>query len=127
MKKFGTSLLLAAVVVVFAVWLVDYVDTFESHYETYQKLYDTEQMNQGWVSQVIPKSSYDIHETHRVEGGLLSVRFRFKPGDTKDLAAHCSLLSGGDPSVQRYNCTLASETVTVTLEADGQGQLFKGQ
>jgi hypothetical protein len=123
MKKIGISLLAAGVVLVGAVWLVDSVGTFESRYETYQQLTESELMTQGWVSHVIPKSSYDIVETHRVSGGIVTVRFRFQPGDTKDVESRCAGLTTKDPMIKPYRCLHDGVPVVVSLPATGQGQI----
>lgn len=111
-------------VLVGAVWLVDSIGTFESHYETYQKLIESEIMSQGWVSHVIPKSSYDIFETHRVSGGIVTVRFRFQPGDTKDIESRCAGLITNNPMIKPYRCLHDGVPVVVRLEAAGQGQIL---
>lgn len=123
MKTIGASLLVAGVVLVGAVWLVDSIGTFEARYETYQKLVESETMTQGWVSRVIPTSSYDIVETHRVSGGIVTVRFKFSPGDTQDIASHCAGLTANDPVITPYRCLHDGVPVIVTLEATGQGQM----
>ncbi|TKB62977.1 MAG: hypothetical protein E8D48_06700 [Nitrospira sp.] len=123
MKKIWASLLIAGAVLVGAVWLVDSIGTFESHYETYQALIESESMTHGWVSHVIPKSSYDIFETHRVSGGIVTVRFRFQPGDTKDIESRCAGPTTNDPKITRYRCLHDGVPVVVRLEATGQGQV----
>jgi hypothetical protein len=123
MKKIGASLLVVGAVLVGAVWLVDSIGTFESHYETYQALIESESMSQGWVSHVIPKSSYDIFETHRVSGGIVTVRFRFQPGDTKDIESRCAGLTTNDPTITPYRCLHDGVPVVVRLESTGQGQV----
>lgn len=123
MKKIWASLLIVGAVLVGAVWLVDSIETFESHYETYQALIESESMTHGWVSHVIPKSSYDIFETHRVSGGIVTVRFRFQPGDTKDIESRCAGPTTNDPKITRYRCLHDGVPVVVRLEATGQGQV----
>ena len=123
MNKIGASLLVVGAVFVGAVWLVDNIGTFESHYETYQALIESESMSQGWVSHVIPKSSYDIFETHRVSGGIVTVRFRFQPGDTKDIESRCAGLTTNDPMITPYRCLHDGVPVVVRLELTGQGQV----
>lgn len=123
MKKIGTSLLAAGAVLVGAVWLVDSVGTFESRYETYQQLTESELMTQGWVSHVIPKSSYDIVETHRVSGGIVAVRFKFQPGDTRDIETRCASLITDDSMIKPYRCRHDGVPVVVSLPATGQGQI----
>ncbi len=116
-------MLVVGTVLVGAVWLVDSIGTFESHYETYQVLIESESMSQGWVSHVIPKSSYDIVETHRVSGGIVTVRFRFQPGDTKDIESRCAGLTTNDPMIKPYRCRHDGVPVVVSLPATGQGQI----
>ncbi|MFZ1804239.1 MAG: hypothetical protein WAU05_09970 [Nitrospira sp.] len=123
MKKIWASLLIVGAILVGAVWLVDSIGTFESHYETYQALIESESMTHGWVSHVIPKSSYDIFETHRVSGGIVTVRFRFQPGDTKDIESRCAGPTTNDPKITRYRCLHDGVPVVVRLEATGQGQV----
>ena len=123
MKKIGASLSVVVAVFVGAVWLVDSVGTFESRYESYQKLKESESLSQGWVSHVIPESSYDIFETHRVSGGIVTVRFRFLPGDTKGIESRCAGLTTHDPMVTPYRCLHDGVPIIVRLEASGQGQI----
>lgn len=124
MKKIGGSLLIIGAVLLGAVWLVDNAQTFESHYDTYQKLKESELMTQGWVSHVIPNSSYDINETHRVSGGIVTVRFRFQPGDLGAMESRCAILDGNDPAIRRYRCREDVAAVVVRLDASGQGQIL---
>lgn len=124
MKTIGGSLLIIGAVLLGAVWLVDNAQTFESHYDTYQKLKESELMTQGWVSHVIPNSSYDINETHRVSGGIVTVRFRFQPGDTGDMESRCAILKSDDPTMRQYRCREDVAAVVVRLDASGQGQIL---
>lgn len=124
MKKIGGSLLIIGAVLFGAVWLVDNAQTFESHYDSYQKLKESELMTQGWVSHVIPNSSYDINETHRVSGGIVTVRFRFQPGDIGDMESRCAILNSDDPTIRRYRCREDVAAVVVRLDANGQGQIL---
>ena len=124
MNKIAASLLIVCGVFIGAVWLVDNAQTFESHYDTYQKLKESELMSQGWVSNVIPKSSYDIYELHRVSGGIITVRFRFHTGDTMDVESSCAALNSNDAATRQYRCTEDGVPVVVTLDANGQGQIL---
>lgn len=124
MKTIGGSLLIIGAVLLGAVWLVDNAQTFESHYDTYQKLKESELMTQGWVSHVIPNSSYDINETHRVSGGIVTVRFRFQPGDLGDMESRCAILDSNESTIRRYRCREDVAAVVVRLDASGQGQIL---
>lgn len=124
MRKIGVSLFVVGAVLVGAVWLVDSIGTFEAHYETYHKLIESESMSHGWVSHVIPKSSYDILETHRVSGGIVTVRFKFQPGDTQEMESSCAGLTTNDPMIKPYRCFHDGVPVVVRLETTGQGQIL---
>lgn len=123
MKTNWTSILVAGVVLVGAVWFVDSIGTFEARYETYQQLVESETMTQGWVSRVIPKSAHDIVETHRVSGGIVTVQFRFQAGDMQDIASRCVALTADDPMLRSYRCLHEGVPVIVRLEATGRGQM----
>ncbi|OQW30041.1 MAG: hypothetical protein A4E19_10805 [Nitrospira sp. SG-bin1] len=124
MKSILISVVGAAAVFVGAVWLVDSLQTFESYYESYQKLEETELMSRGWISRVIPKSSYDIRETYRFDGATVAVRFRFQPGDIKDIESKCTVLPDGNSSTRQYRCQPAADTIVVRLEPNGRGQIL---
>ena len=82
---------LVGMVVIFvgAVWLFEYLETSESHFETYQQLEESELIGKGWVPSFIPRSAYDINEKHKVDVGRVNVKFRFRPGDTKEIEESC--------------------------------------
>lgn len=124
MKSIWASVLGVIIVFTGAVWLVDSVQTFESYYDTYQKLKETELMSRGWISRVIPKSSYDIHETHRFDGGIVAVRFRFQPGDTQDIESSCTVLSHEGPTTRQYRCQPTANPIVVMLGPNGQGRIL---
>lgn len=123
MKSIWASAGGVAVVFTGAVWFVDSAQTFESYYETYQKLKETERISRGWVSRVIPTSSYDIHAIHQLNGELVSVRFRFQPGDVKEVESSCSLFAHDDSRLAEYRCQLSGHSVVVRLEPSGEGRI----
>lgn len=123
MKKVGLSIVGSMVVLMGAVWLVDSAQTFESYYETYQKLKETEQISRGWVSSVIPTSSSEIHTVHRLNGELVSVRFKYEPGDLNEGEPSCTVLEGDDPWLAQYRCQPFDHSVVVQLEANGEGRI----
>lgn len=124
MKKIGAILFAVAALLVGAVWLMEYSETFESHFETYQKLKESELINKGWVPSIIPKSAYDIHERHKVDVGRVNVRFRFQPDDTKEIEADCTIVSSSDTKIRSYRCKHGSDKVLVRLGADGNGEIL---
>ena len=123
MKKIGLSIVGSMVILMGAVWLVDSAQTVESYYETYQKLKETEHMSRGWVSRIIPASSYAIHTVHRLNGELVSVRFKYEPGDVKEDEPGCTVIEGDDPLLAQYRCQQSGRSVVVRLEPNGEGQI----
>lgn len=123
MKSIWASV--GGVVVVFtgAVWLVDSAQTFESYYETYHKLKESEQMNRGWISRVIPTSSHDIYAIHQLNGELVSVRFKFQPGDVKEVESSCSAFPHDDHRIAGYRCQPSGHSVVVRLGLNGEGRI----
>ena len=94
-----------------AVWLLEYSETSESHFETYQQLEESELIGKGWVPSFIPRSAYDIHEKHKVDVGRVNVKFRFRPGDTKEIEARCTKVKT-DESI--HSTTVANMLRTTT-------------
>lgn len=124
MKKIGALLFLVAVLFFGAMRFIEYSETFESHFQTYQQLKESELINKGWVPNFIPKSSYDIDETHNVDVGLVNVRFRFLPGDTQEIETGCTIASNSDAMTRYYRCKYENDVVVVRLSADGQGEIL---
>ena len=124
MKKIVLCIVGSMVILMGAVWLVDSAQTVESYYDTHQKLKETEHMSRGWVSRVIPASSYAIHTVHRLNGELVSVRFKSEPGDAKEDEPSCTVLEGGDPQLTRYRCQPSGHSVVVQLQPNGEGQII---
>ena len=112
-----------AAILVGAVWLMEYQETFESHFETYKQLEESELIDKGWVPSFIPRSAYDIHERHKVDVGRVNVKFRFRPGDTKEIEASCTKLKTDDTDTQYYRCKHVNDMVVVRLRADGTGEI----
>ncbi len=128
MKKIPVILFTVIAILVGAIWLLhylfDYLETYESHFETYQQLEASELIDKGWVPSFIPGSAYDIHETHKVDVGRVDVRFRFRPGDTKEIEASCTKVNTDDTNTQYYRCKHGNDLVVVRLGADGRGEIL---
>jgi len=128
MKKILVILFTVVAILVGGVWLLrylfDYLETYESHFDTYQQLEQSELIDKGWVPSFIPRSAYDIHETHKVDVARVNVRFRFRPGDTKEIEASCSKVKTDDINTQYYRCKHRDYMVIVRLSADGRGEIL---
>ena len=124
MKKTIAILFAIVTLLVVAAWLLGYSEKSASHFETYQQLKESELIDKGWVPRIIPKSSYDIHERHRVDVGRVNVKFRFKPGDTKEIEAGCIIVDNGDANIRTYRCNHGREMVIVKLADDGKGEII---
>lgn len=123
MRTVALALVGSMVVLIGAVWLADSAQTFESYYENYGKLKETEHMSRGWVSRVIPESSYNIHEVRRFTGELVAVRFKFQPGDVNKVESSCAISGHPDPKPEGYRCQLSGRSVVVHLEPSGEGRI----
>jgi len=124
MKKILAILFLVVAILVGAVWLLEYSETSESHFETYQQLEKSELIGKGWVPSFIPRSAYDIHETHKVDVARVNVKFRFRPGDTKEIEASCTKVNTGDTNTHYYRCKHGDDMVVVRLGAEGRGEIL---
>lgn len=124
MKKIGAILFVVVALLVGAVWLMEDSETFESHFETYQQLKESELINNGWIPGIIPKSAYDIHERHSVDVGRVNVSFRFQLGDTKEIEENCTTASSSDSKTHSYRCKHGNDMVLVNLGADGKGEIL---
>lgn len=124
MKKTGAILFVVAALLVGAVWLMEYSETFESHFETYQELKESELMNKGWVPSIIPKSAYNIYEKHKVDVGRVNVSFRFQPDDTKEIEENCTITNSSDTKIRSYRCKNGNDMVLVRLGTDGNGEIL---
>ena len=128
MKKILVILFTVIAILVGGVWLLrylfNYLETYESHFETYQQLKESELIGKGWVPSFIPRSAYDIHERHKVDVGRVNVRFRFRPGDTKEIEATCTKVKTDDTNTQHYRCKHGNDMVVVRLGADGRGEIL---
>ena len=128
MKKILVILSTLVAILIGGAWLLgylfDYLETYESHFETYQQLKESELIGKGWVPSFIPRSAYDIHERHKVDVGRVNVRFRFRPGDTKEIEANCTKVKTDDTNTQHYRCKHGNDMVVVRLGADGRGEIL---
>ena len=124
MKKTVVILFAVLAILVVAVWLIGYSETYESHFETYQQLQQSELIDKGWVPSFIPTSAYDIHEKHRVDVARVNVKFKFRPGDTKEIEASCTMVSNSDTKTKKYRCKDDTDMVVVILEASGKGEIL---
>ena len=111
MKKLSALLIAALVVLLGAMWFVQYSENSESHFQTYRELKDSELISKGWVPAFIPKSAYDFHERHRVDESDVNVVFRYQPGDT-------DLPPAVRPPVE---CAHADKLIGVTMRVSGAG------
>jgi hypothetical protein len=128
MKKILVILSTVVAMLIGGAWLLgylfDYWEIYESHFETYQQLQQSELIDKGWVPSFIPRSAYDIHETHKVDVARVNVRFRFRPGDTKEIEASCTKLKTDDTNTQYYRCKHVDDIVIVRLDTDGRGEIL---
>jgi len=124
MKKVLFILFVLIALMFTAIWLMYYSETHKSYFDNYEQLKKSELIQKGWVPSFIPRSAYDIHETHKVDVARVNVRFRFRPGDTKEIEASCNKMKTDDINTQYYRCKHGNDMVIVRLSSDGKGQIL---
>ena len=100
-----------------------YSEIYESHFENYEQLANSELIQKGWVARFIPKSSYEIYETHAVDTDRVKVIFKFTPGDTKEIEQSCDLFENTH-EMKKYTCKYGTSTILVILEKNGKGEIL---
>jgi hypothetical protein len=107
-----------------AVWYMNKTEQQDSLFDTYQELQASELISKGWVPRIIPQSSYDILEEHRVDQDRVHVQFRFLPGNTAKIEETCTRQQSEDALGAIYKCKHGNGVVTVTLKQDGTGEIL---
>jgi hypothetical protein len=124
MKTILLALVMILALLIGAVWYMENTEQLqESHFETYQALQVSELIAKGWVPGIIPRSSYDIYEEHRVDQDRVHVRFRFPTGDTASIEEGCTKQKSNSVKIAIYQCPHGNGVVSVRLQQDGTGEI----
>jgi len=90
-----------------------------NEFESYAELKHSELIGKGWVPKFIPKSAYDIKESHRVDQPYINVEFSFQQGDISGIQENCSKLNDS-----MYKCEHAGDPVTVEIINDNYAKIY---
>jgi hypothetical protein len=94
-----------------------------SEFATYDELAASGLIDRGWVSEYIPRSAIEIHESHDIDTSRGWASFKYTPGGTAQVREHCRLLHGSTDR-EKYVCPpFEGETSILVLRADGHGHL----
>lgn len=126
MKTVGFALLtIFAAIGVFAAGLfalARYENPSQS-FATYGELAASGLIERGWVSEYLPRSAYEMDESHDIDTNEGRTSFEFTPGDTSLARQHCQLLHSSN-HVEKYVCPpFEGQTSILLLKPDGHGQL----
>lgn len=113
-KILGTVMLLAACVIA-ALFMLDRMENPESEFSTYAEMEASGLIGAGWIPAIIPRSAYEISETHNLDTRIVHMTFRFRLGDIDIPEDLCNSISNGTALV--FSC---SEGI-LTLSDDGRG------
>jgi hypothetical protein len=83
---------ISAVLIVLVVGGLGVIASFEnpsSSYKNYSEMDDSGIINAGWVPDFIPRSAFEIEETHNIDSNIVKVKFRFNPEDTELAKSRC--------------------------------------
>jgi hypothetical protein len=96
------------------------LDVTHSQYGTYADAETAGMFDAGWLPRYLPRSAFEISETHNIDTNRVQATFRYRVGDTRSAEVVCK-------SIQRsavgttYTCTADSESGRLFLGSDGHG------
>ncbi len=117
MSRLPISVAIVSLVLVFGG--LAYIESGEnpsSKFADYEALADSNLIRSGWVPNYIPRSAYEIEETHNLDSNIVYLNFKFKPGDGELPKKNCDseTIEGNGKS---YLCKEAK----IMLFNDGNG------
>ena len=80
--KILATLLVLGICVFAALHILDTFENPTSHFATYEEMEASGLMQAGWIPRILPRSAYEITETHNLDTSIVRMSFRFRPGDT---------------------------------------------
>ena len=114
-KILGTVFVMGACVIA-VLFILERFENPVSEFATYAEMEASGLIEAGWIPQVIPKSAFEISETHNLDTGTVRISFRFRPGDVDIVEKECRLTS--TPNMDPV-FTCPEGTLTVTEEGQG--------
>ena len=99
------------------------IENKESKFATYSQLESSDLIKNGWVPNYLPRSAYDIHETHNIDTNEIKIRFSYKVGDIQSLVNACDL-TVSDKLKSIFHCEHGSQIIMITLYSTGNAELI---
>lgn len=108
---------------IFTLGWCHYAENPKSKFVNYGEAEKSGIMSAGWIPTYIPKSSFDINETHNLDTNKVKMSFKYKLGDIGDVKANCpnsKVIEGGT----EYQCEYFNNKVTIKLYSNGTAELY---
>lgn len=117
MINFGVSFIaIIALIVIGGLFALKMGENPGNEFSDYDALKSSDLISKGWVPSYIPRSAYEIKETHNPDTNIVRMRFRFEPGDIDIVKQHCGAgVKTND--VTKFPCPDG----TLQLSDDGNG------
>ena len=61
----------------------------KSYFSDYQALEESGLIERGWIPAYLPRSAYEINETHNIDTNIVQIRFKFKQNDISLPVQYC--------------------------------------
>ena len=114
-KILGTVIVIGACVFA-ALYMLKTIENPSSEFATYAEMEASGLMEARWIPKIIPKSAFEISETHNVDTNIVRISFRFSPKDISIAESECR-----SESVKSMNLVFKCTEGILTLTNDGHG------
>ena len=118
-KALGIKILITAVLLGGGAGLAFYamhrLENPANEFDTYEALKSSGLIDAGWVPRYLPRSAYEIRETHNLGTNGVRLSFRYQPGDVSEAEGACGEAISRRPSV--FKCREGD----LVLGPDGRG------
>jgi hypothetical protein len=85
-----------AIVLVFSVLVISVLGYMEwtenpsTSFRNYAEMADSGIIERGWIPNYIPRSAFEIEETHDIDTNVVQMHFSFEPGDIELPRRNCN-------------------------------------
>jgi hypothetical protein len=77
------------VIVVGGLGVMKSTENLSSSFKVYADMDSSGLIEAGRIPNYLPRSAYEIDETHNIESKIVKIYFRYKPGDTQIARSSC--------------------------------------
>ena len=114
-KVLGTASILI-VCTLLALFVLNRFENPTNTFADYSEMAASQTMAAGWIPKTIPRSAYDISETHNLDNNKVRLTFKFAPGDHEVASRTCRLTAE-----QETEFVFFCPDGTLRLATSGQG------